>query len=69
MGVFLNVVTLFTLDLVPFLAIMMSLFPCFSTSGITWDCGSGVSAFSFTNIIFGDVQIFGVTDKFWLLIG
>ena len=53
LGAVLNVVTwltLLVLDLVlylcgPFLSIIMSLFCGFSTSGITWGCASGVSAF------------------------
>ena len=44
-------------------------FPCFYTSGIPWGCTSGVSTLIFSNIIFGNFPIFGVTLKFLLLIG
>ena len=73
MGVLLNVVTWLTLDLVlylyvPFLAIILSLFPCFSTSGITQYCGSGVSTFIFPNLNFGNLKCFGVTVKSCVLV-
>ena len=66
LGAFLNVVTWLTLlviDLVLYLCVpvlytIMSLFGVSSTSGITWFCGSGVSAFIFPILIFGKKSFF-----------
>ena len=44
-------------------------FSCFSTSGITWGCGYGVSTFIFPDIIFGNFSVLNVTVKFLILIG
>ena len=73
-GVFLNVVTWFTLDLVLYLCVtfivfLVSLFSCCFTFGITWCIGTGVPAFIFSNLYFGDFSIFYVTVKSWLLVG
>ena len=74
LGAFLNVVTWLTLLVlylvlylcVPVFFTLMSLFCGFFTSGITWGCGSIVSAFIFPILIFGNFPIFGITAKFML---
>ena len=74
LGEFSNVVTWLTLDLilylcVPFLVLLMSRISFIYSSGITWGSGTDLSAFIFPNIILGNISIFGVTVKSWLLIG
>ena len=44
------------------------LFLLFSSEN-TCDSGYGVSVFIFPNLVFGHFSIFGVTIKYWLLIG
>ena len=77
MVAFLNIftwLTLLVLDLAlylsgTFISILMSLLCSISTSGITWVCTYGVSAFSLSILIFGSFSVFGVTIEFLLLIG
>ena len=80
LGAFLKVVTwlnLLVIDLVFYLFVLilstlMTLFVLFSTSGITWGCGSVVSAFIFPILIFGIFLFLGVTATFllsWKIIG
>ena len=76
LGAVLNVVrwlTLLVLDLVlylcgPLMSILMSFIFGFSTSGITWGCASGVSAF-FLQFSFLITFHFFVSVKFLLLVG
>ena len=53
----------------PFISILMSLLCSFSTSGITWGCTYGVSAFVLSILIFGHFSILGVTVELLLLVG
>ena len=80
LGAFLKVVTwlnLLVIDLVFYLFVLilstlMTLYVLFSTSGITWGCGSVVSAFIFPILIFGIFLFLGVTATFllsWKIIG
>ena len=77
LGAVLNVVTwltLLVLELVlylcgPLMSILMSFIFGFSTSGITWGCASGVSAFFLQFSFLITFLFFFVSVKFLLLVG